>query len=227
MTTSAYTCPRSSCNGEPITGVCKTGPDQYFWVAWTCYDAACSDEHPAHGTATSEDDANAAIIAAVGRLGNRGSYAHMKGAGLARGYLRRLAVERRAQRTGTATDSAALEFVYRRGTSEYDGRDTWTPYRIVKKTASRVYVEDAPHYEPHEPILNTANARAQRGWHRYDVRTFVLDRLGLERDGSARRRGKWWATYYTEAGKAAQQADRPTPPASPHWDSGSHARSPT
>ena len=212
MTTSAYTCTRPSCDGAPLTGACKTGLDQYFWVAWPCYDAAADDEHPAHGYAATVEEAEVAITRAMGSTGPfRPRSRHATGASYARGYLRRLAVERRAQRTSTATNSASLEFVYQHGINEYDGRDTWTPYRIVKKTASRVYVEDAPHYEPHEPILNTANARAQRGWRRYDVRTFTLDRLALERDGSAARRGKWWSTYYTETGKTLWQADRSAP----------------
>jgi hypothetical protein len=81
-------------------------------------------------------------------------------------------------------DDAAteVELVYSDHCSDYDGAVSSVPHRVVKKTASRVYV-DRELYRPD---------RWQDEVRKYGVRTFVLDRVALERDGQA-----WGSRFHT------------------------------
>ncbi len=85
----------------------------------------------------------------------------------------RTVVKRRAATASRARETSTPEFVYRHDMSDYDGSWYSSPYRIVKKTAKRVYVE-----------------RSHRSWEEHgqvfhDVKTIALDRLQLESTGRA------------------------------------------
>jgi DnaJ family protein A protein 2 len=198
-TTPRHHCTRDSCRGQPLTGFAKVGPDRYFWIAYPCYNAAVADEHPAHGYAASAAKADAAIFAAVGRIGSRPHAKNATGAKYARQYLHRLAVERRMQKTSTATDAATLTFVYRHWISDYDGAEVWTPYRIVKTTKTRVYV-DAERYRPDLAVRPD-------DWIAHDRPAFLLDRAQPESNGYAWKK-RSYACFYTEAGKQDHEAER-------------------
>jgi hypothetical protein len=65
-----------------------------------------------------------------------------------------------------------LELVYADFTGD-DGATRSVPHRVVRKTATRIYVN----HERYRAESWREEARA------YGVRTFVLDRAALERDG--------------------------------------------
>ena len=66
------------------------------------------------------------------------------------------------------------------------------PHRVIKKTATRVYVDRESFVPARQGV--TWQERAAR----YPVRTFVLDRATLEREGEAYRPGRSWRElFYT------------------------------
>jgi len=81
------------------------------------------------------------------------------------------------------TTPSPSEFVYTY--ADGDGTLTWNPGRsilwwVVRKTATTLYVN----VEPFVPVFPQTGRTWQEYEREYGVRTFILDRVALERDGS-------------------------------------------
>jgi hypothetical protein len=117
---------------------------------------------------------------------------------LARSTYRGVCLKSRAERTSNATDTCQPEFVYHDWDSDY-GPSGSSAYRIVKKTATRVYIEwqqDVCVFEGREYC---------------DVTTFVLDRQKLEDEGYAysRHRGCFFYTTPYDVRHRSEKVDQP------------------
>jgi hypothetical protein len=116
---------------------------------------------------------------------------------------------RRQQASAKGQTAQALEFAYNCHIdfSDYDNSRqlSITPHLIVRKTKTRIYVDDKP-YRP--------NVQPTGEWYDYHCRTFVLDRQEWERTGKAERSGRsYWNDYYrdpelfrAECGQASRPA---------------------
>ena len=98
-------------------------------------------------------------------------------------YYRSLVIERKRQRASKSSDTAPVEYVYRRAYSDL-GPDEAVRYRIAKKTKTRIYVYD----EMWEEFID------------YESRTFALNRAEFEWQGYAGggSRGRYDYYYATE-----------------------------
>lgn len=143
--------------------VCKLGPARWFWAVWSSFPSCWHGEEPVgSGYAASPDEARTAAEAQTGLR------VEWYRAGSAAEYHRKVAQRHRQEREAGTAGAQPLEFLWR----WYDGYGgiSWHRHRIVKRTAKRVYVE-ADDYEPDRT--------------RTDVRTVVVDREELERNGHA------------------------------------------
>jgi hypothetical protein len=145
----------------------------------------------------------------------------------ASGVLTRRAVEKRMARKAKSDNANILEFVWEADYYVPDqpfepSRWVFTPYRVVKKTRTRVYVEREPY---HEAVAEKRAERiAQEGatWGDYVVATFILDRKTLESGKGARSRGRrslWGRDFYcseAEARRATETYGRDGSP-KPDW----------
>ncbi len=174
------------------------GKDRWVWVVWDKNEHGyIQQDAREYGYAPTHAEAQHAALAVTG------SGATQYPAGYATKYHHRLVVERRMHERSSATDTAPREFVYEgRPWSGGPGELPYSKYRVVKKTAKRIYVErvrwhDAP--------------RQQLGdWRDHDVKTFILDREVFERTGKAR---SGYTTYYASSADALRnEGARHTPP---------------
>jgi hypothetical protein len=170
----------------PFYSVASVGTGRWAWVTWTGHEGWLNGEPPtAHGVCPSEAQAVAEAQHHTGQGADRDR------AYVATNWQRHLARERRASRPSKGNEEAVrTTLVWSH--SFFDWGEGWTPYRVLKVTRTRVYV-DRRIFHP--------DGSAGDGW---DVRTFTLDRAALEREGYAYRRHQ--GGYYSEAGKAAVEA---------------------
>lgn len=172
-------------DSRPFFSRCKAGKDKWLWVVHKeiCY---WDNEPIVHGFATSPELAHEQAAAAVGPLQQAPNM-------MAEHFRSKQAALKRSQRKATTSGTTALEFVYNCHSyySDFDGgrQDSITPYRIVKKTKKRIYVEAEPYRED----------RSTSGdWRDFVVDTFVLDRSHFEKTGKARRNKGWYNTFYSD-----------------------------
>jgi hypothetical protein len=161
--------------------VASAGRGRWAWIAWTDYDALRDGELLGTGFAASKDAAISAALAVAGPEAGEGP------AGWATTHLRRMNHRKRLERGRTSTEAQPQRVVYLYcEDSEYTGTAHFTPYRVVKVTKTRYYVDEESHGLRVQTDLD------------YPVRTFTLDRTALETTGHARRaRSGWWGnTYY-------------------------------
>jgi hypothetical protein len=124
----------------------------------------------------------------------------------ASGYLGRLVAEKRMVRRPEGDDASPIEFVWEAYYYTSDAArvpDEWVfrPYRVVKKTARRAYVESHPY------LGNIGAPDRERRWYDYQVDTFVLDRAELER-GHGARRSKGRRYYGGDFYRSREEAER-------------------
>ena len=179
---------------SPSFSRCSLGNGRWFWVTWADFESICEGRPHSTGVASSaaeaERQANDSLTTAFGP----GKF-HQHSANFARHVHRRMAIKMRAGRSSKNTDAAQLEFVYRDWCSDYDGKMGSSAHRVVKKTSTRVYVE------------NRAWSWEEDGKAYHDVETFVLDRQKLEVEGDAysrRQRNFFYTTPYERAAREAQ-----------------------
>jgi hypothetical protein len=129
---------------------------------------------------------------------------HQWADGLAGGFHRQLAVQKRMQQPARTQESATPEFVYSLHVSDYDFSRSTVAHRIVKKTKTRIYVE-----RDSRPWREEALAKDPTNWWLHDVRTFVLDRVAFERDGEARSWKRYPYHFYTSPERALSLEDAP------------------
>ena len=176
-------------DGRPLFSVAKVR-DSYHWAVWADF-AACIDarEPIAEGIAATEAEA----LAERDRW-NAAEYT----ADAVRRLITRRARARRAARPTTATGAGAVELLWIFHQSQDGEGEWWIPHLILRRTDRYVYVQ-AESYRPggwQEPWENSYSYR--------------LDRLQLERDGSAWTRASR-STFYTDAGRAAREASTIAP----------------
>jgi hypothetical protein len=153
----------------------------------TLLEAARQGKEPlAHGIASSPEEAMADAQQQVGPV-ELGKCCY------ARWYHQMVRAKARQQTAANGAGTAPIEFVYRYYQSyEYPYESHFTPYRIARKTKTRIYIESEPYRERTAPAFGD--------WHDYDrPRTFCLDRREFETTGKARGRG--WGlpdTYYAD-----------------------------
>lgn len=170
----------------PVFSCCSVGPGRWYWIVISSHRAACDGAEPLFtGYAVSREAAAEAIRNAYG------SFTEWDRNMWAEGCHRRQAVDKRRQRRSQSTESAPVEFVYHGHFSDYTNDYHWTKHQIIRKTAKRVYVDDLEYQDPDALVRNTGGRRDG-----YDVRTFVLDREELERDGRAYSRSWRSSGYY-------------------------------
>src|SRR5438094_925483 len=121
---------------------CSVGKSKWFWVLWHTDDSWINGGEPfAYGNEETSADAEAkaseeATKSFPGRRVAQGS------ANLAHGFKRKLPAKKKAAQASPDSASVApQECVYTHSYSDWDGSDCWTPYRIIKRTKKRVYVE--------------------------------------------------------------------------------------
>jgi hypothetical protein len=155
------------------------------WVVWRDrrqYSNVTDDDVVATGLAPNlRDAAHAARLAGGGREGDKDA---------ARLIHRREMNRRRSIRKSSSSDPNPISYVYRvhnhsRVACKPNCQIGPVAYRIIKRTKKRVYVD-------------TVSDEKRSTHDIYDVRSFILDRATLERDGAARGgvfpwRG-WWFT---------------------------------
>jgi hypothetical protein len=89
----------------------------------------------------------------------------------------------------------ADELIYKRTLSD-DGGPAWAiPYRVIKRTKARIYVDYEIHHEA---------SRAYGDAHPEQRRCFTLDRATFEREGRAYAPGMRETFYATEEAAAPQ-----------------------
>jgi hypothetical protein len=104
--------------------------------------------------------------------------------------------------------AARLEFVWEayhhvsdQGPSEW----LYIPYRVVKKTARRVYVDRKEFNE--EAWHRRLESGREMTWYDFDVETFILDRRELESaEGVLRVRRSGWGGWFYPTKEAAERA---------------------
>jgi len=175
-------------------GRCRSGK-RWFWFAGRSEDTRYRGPHcdsPVclyggphdHGKADSEEEAVAAARAAVERLADgRPAVAEFRAQHAASALRHLNAWERNCAVASAETAAGAVEYLYAavlRVSDDWSRPDTRevVKFRILKKTAKRVYYVRRDHGGP-------------------DVRTGFADRLALERDGEVSRRGHWWEDDFT------------------------------
>ena len=170
----------------PIYARCSLGPNRWFWVVWADWDqyhASWEPNPPAPVGSGCEPTADLAVAAALACAPTACAYPAHDAAYYYRVQLCRQRMEKRS----AATSGMAVEFLYRSWWSEMDDAPSWLKHRIIKRTKSRVYVDKQ--FEFTDPIVSPRRrgnrAEGEERWYDYDCPTFVLDRIVLERDGSA------------------------------------------
>jgi hypothetical protein len=115
----------------------------------------------------------------------------------AAGVHRHEAIKRRASRKSSTTDAKETEYLYTDDTSDYDGHWYSNGYRIVKKTAKRVYIEDR---------IRTWDEDGQTY---HDVETIALDRHKLEAEGHAYSKRCRYSAFFTTPWEARHKPRTP------------------
>ncbi len=174
---------------QPLFSRCSLGKGRWFWVTYASFDDLYDHKPHSSGYSESSDaaerDARTVILNDLGHGSPRNLSTNF-----ARNAHRRMCAKSRSQHRSNMSDAATPEYVYSHYTSDYDGSWGSAPYRIIKKTAKRVYVERNRPYK-------WTDADGEY----YDVETFVLDRQELEREGCAwsrRRRDFYYLRPYEE-----------------------------
>ena len=153
---------------RPLFSRCQVGKAKWLWVV---YKDHLSEKPLAQGY-TESPEAGKQVAEQV--IGTPVKY---DGNGLAEHYRNKQACIRRSQRQSQRKEAAAVEYVYHCEPyyDEYDGQESVsiTPYRVIKKTKTRIYVE------------KQARSLKQTGqWWDYEQRSFIIDRQELEKTGS-------------------------------------------
>lgn len=138
--------------------------------------------------------------------------------------LRQAAVEKRMARKPKGEQADRVEFVweaYLYASDDWRFPDKWifTPYRVVRKTAKRVYVEVDSYEESQRLRKCRLDPGHEETWRDHDVKTFVLDRSKLESEEGARpcgRRSYRWSHFYAtreaaERSTIYKRGDAPRP----------------
>jgi hypothetical protein len=139
-----------------------------------------------------------------------GDHSLQEPAGYASNYLRRLAAEKRMNRKPNGNGQAArLELVwnahYHVPDGPYEASWYYTPYRVVKKTANRVYV-DRKEFDEEAWKKRLESGREMKWWD-FDVETFILDRRKLESgEGAHSSTLGWYIGEFYPTREAAERA---------------------
>jgi hypothetical protein len=104
-------------------------------------------------------------------------------------WAQRQRAEWEAQKAEWAASGAELVYTHHEGMWGIVGS---IPHRMVKKTAARLYVSR----EIFTPVYPKTGRTWQEHERQYGVRTFILDRVALERDGKVTCRAAHYQTYY-------------------------------
>lgn len=155
----------------PLFSRCSVGNGNWFWVAYGPLSEVWERTIHSSGMAASSDEAEKDARASLAR--DFDMPARKVQSSYAAGVHRKMAIKKRATKMSNGKDAAQPEFLYTDCCSHYDGSWRNNRHRVVKKTAKRVFVErDSWSWE-------------EDGQTYHDVRTNVLDREELEREGSA------------------------------------------
>jgi hypothetical protein len=177
---------------SPWSGVCKLGPERFFWVLWADIGHAADDLDPdASGYATTREQAEADRASSADRLGVR--LKHKGAAGIASQWHRVLVALKR----GPVSLPPTAEYVYHHywSTSEYpDVPDSWSTYRhrIIRRTARRIFALRDGEYIRDGGSTSLPAGATEHG--RVEVMdTIALDRATLER-GEEVWHGRGWGS---------------------------------
>jgi hypothetical protein len=177
---------------RPYFSRCSLGKNKWFWVTYRTFGDHLDGVIHASGIAKTaieaEEQARASILEQFGC-----DCPERVPAIYALHVHHRQVVKRRANKVSMTQEASMPEFLYQ------DWNYPWpsAAYRIVKKTQRWVYVEDHSY------------SWEENGQKYTEVKTFVLDRQKLEKDGYAYRRGDWNAFYTTPYEERQKKAPRP------------------
>ncbi len=163
---------------RPSFSRCPIGKNKWLWVVGEFEATAGS------GIAESQEAAQDAAELQFGSVRHIGNW-------MAECFREKQIAIERSQKTSEINSTTKIELVYE--CHHYDGDcdafDSITPYRIVKRTKTRIYVDREEYRE---------QSQAKGDWTDYLQRTFVLDRAEFETTGKTRRRSRSWSsdTFY-------------------------------
>jgi len=189
-------------DNTPLFSRCSVGKSKWFWVTYENFGAICDRIVDATGYAKSakeaEEQARAAIHSRIGpsEVSQLQSY-------FASGVHHRAVVKRRAAKTTVRKDASKTEYLYTDYESDWDGATHSTKHRIIKKTATRVYVAMYP-----TGSCNEDDEFEENGQVFHDVKTVVLDRHHLETLGYASNT-RCWCYFHTTP---YEERNRPATP---------------
>lgn len=192
---------------NPVYAACSLGKTRYFWTAWQSAGDCWQGSRPfASGYEETKEAAeqkgrDAAGVTTLKSLPTYERFGKHKvlhpirqheidafnrrlSNGMAAHYHRRLAVEARMQKPAKGQKTATREYLYYFWRSEWSGEWQTEAYRIVKQTARRIYVDREP-----RRTTSPEPKSEQWEWLDHDIRTAVVDRAILEREGSVWCRG--------------------------------------
>ena len=155
--------------GLPYYSRCKCGKDRWLWVV---FELDVEKDLMGHGISES---ASQAMEDATSRFGS----VHQTTNWAANLFRRKHAAEQRAGRGTNESGAANIELVYQceplDGDFSSGDAHSIVAYRVLKKTAKRVYVEAEKYRTSHWT----------GDWRDYAVPTFILDRREFEQTGKA------------------------------------------
>jgi hypothetical protein len=164
-------------------GRCRSG-SRWFWVAH-----AFGNEKESHGWTDTEELATAVAMAAVLNLCDGRPTIATFIQGVASHKLKELNKAKRAARPPPeATDSKVVEYLYGYSRGGEDSPGHPVRYRIVKKTAKRVYYVRQEEWLDKRGELHSVQPYAPTD----DERIGFVNRQKLEADGSVYNRGVHW-----------------------------------
>jgi hypothetical protein len=164
-----------------ICSRCKLGKSRVFYVVWRWSEWFNSGKPIASGYVETIEAAET-LMAGMPEIVTCREAQIWRDAGYASHYHRKLAEERRRQRSASSEQgSTAIEFVYTFFHGE-DGEGHISPHRIIRRTRQRIFVNIHEYYDGNDF---------------YDGRTYALDRAQLEQTGLAKgNKRRWWETFY-------------------------------
>jgi hypothetical protein len=185
---------------------CSAGDRRWFWAVYPSVDdcqARGVDWFPGDPIASGFEPTLEAAEAIARSTAGEGAFIEPRAPARFAGWTlqKRACMKRMNRKPSGKSQTAAIEFVW--DVDYYYPEDArpsgwqYTPYRVIKKTAKRVYVE-WEHFDE-KRWQRQAESSSQANWWDYDVRTFVLDRRQLERDEGLYSRTRRRNFYSTRA----------------------------
>ncbi len=195
-----------SQNDCPLFSRCSIGKNKWFWVTYPSFEAICripideavDDSGYTASAGEAEEQARAAIHSKYGQVAVS-QYPTI----YASRVHHRKAIRRRAARKGSATDTKEIEYLYTDWESDFDGHQSSSKHRIIKKTAKRVYV--AQHSIG---SCNEDDKWEENGQTFHDIKTIALDRHQLETQGYASSR-RHYSFFYTTPCEERRKPSKP------------------